>query len=92
MELKKSHLQQKISGVIDPHKVRRLLFALASTCVAACVLVSILAIWDYVGNQSAYKFLASCAVLVAGGTLFEILNRTFGRSLEELQEGQRQQT
>lgn len=69
-------------GVIDPERVRKALFALASTCVLACVVISILAIWDYVGNASAYKMLASCGVLVGGGTLFEILNRTFGQPLE----------
>ncbi len=68
-------------GVVDANRVRKGLFVLASLCVGACVLISILAIWDYVGNQSAFKFLASCAVLVGGGVLFEVLNRWFGSAL-----------
>ncbi len=75
--------RKPITGIIDPNRVRKGLFALSSACVGACVVISILAIWDYVGNQAAFKSLASCAVLVAGGGLFEILNRTFGKSVED---------
>jgi uncharacterized membrane protein YjjP (DUF1212 family) len=75
-------LSQK--GIIDTRKVRKALFALSATCIFACVVVSILAIWDYVGNQYAVKFLASCLVLVAGGALFEAMNRTFGKALDQL--------
>lgn len=75
-------LSQK--GIIDTRKVRKVLFALSTACIFACVVVSILAIWDYVGNQSAVKFLASCLVLMAGGALFEAMNRTFGKALDQL--------
>lgn len=75
-------LSQK--GIIDTRKVRKALFILSSCCIFACVVVSILAIWDYVGNQYAVKFLSSCLVLIAGGLLFEGMNRTFGKALEGL--------
>ena len=75
-------LSQK--GIIDTRKVRKVLFAVSTVCIFACVVVSILAIWDYVGNQSAVKFLASCLVLMAGGALFEAVNRTFGKALDRL--------
>jgi Na+/proline symporter len=72
-----------IRAIINPDKVRKALFTLASVSVLACVVISILAIWDYVGNASAYKMLASCAVMVGGGVLFAILNRVFGEPIEE---------
>lgn len=65
-------------GVLPPRQVRKLLFAMSSVCVLACVVVSILAIWDYVGNDAAFKMLASCGVLIGGGMLFELLNARFG--------------
>ena len=78
---KKTRAGKPSRGVIDANRVRKALFVLASICVGACVVISILAIWDYVGNQAAFKFLASCAVLVGGGILFEQLNRAFGSAL-----------
>ncbi len=67
------------SGVLPIQRVKTGLFALASACVLLCVVMSILAIWNYVGNASAYKTAASCAVLVVGAALFDQLNRHFGR-------------
>ena len=69
-------------GVLNPNGVRKALFALSALCVLACVVMSILAIWDYVGNQAAFKMLASSGVLFAGGLLFELLNHKFGAALE----------
>jgi len=65
-------------GVIDPAKVKTGLFILSSACVAICVVMSILAIWDYIGNDAAFKMIASCGVLGAGAVLFDLLNRKFG--------------
>ena len=65
-------------GLIDPEKIRVWLFALATVCLAICVLISILAIWRYVGSQSAFKTMASCGVLFAGALLFDQLNKKFG--------------
>ncbi len=65
------------SGVIPLQQVKTGLFILASCCVLVCVVMSILAIWDYVGNGSAYKTVASCGVLVVGSALFERLNEYF---------------
>ena len=70
-------------GVLNPHSVRKALFALSAACVLACVVMSILAIWDYVGNDAAFKMLASCGVLVGGGLLFELLNHKFGSALDD---------
>ena len=66
------------AGVIDPGKVKTALFILSSGCVAICVVMSILAIWDYVGNDAAFKMIASSGVLGAGAVLFDLLNRKFG--------------
>lgn len=67
-----------LSGVIDPKKVKTGLFVMSVICLAICVVVSILAIWDYVGNHSAFKMIASSGVLIAGASLFELLNKKFG--------------
>lgn len=65
-------------GLIDPSKIRVWLFALATACLGICVVISILAIWRYVGSQSAFKTMASCGVLFAGALLFDQLNKKFG--------------
>ncbi len=69
---------RRYTAFIDPRKTRFGLFILSSICVLACVVVSILAIWDYTHNDAAYKLIASCGVLIGGGILFELLNRKFG--------------
>lgn len=65
-------------GLINRSAVNKFLFALVACSILISVFMIIFAIWDYVGEEMAYKTVATCATLISGGILFSFVNDYFG--------------
>jgi ABC-type protease/lipase transport system fused ATPase/permease subunit len=71
-------------GVLDPRLVRISSFAVSSGALLLATVLSILAIWDRVLEQTAWRAIATLGVLVASALLFNVVNEFFGARLAEL--------
>lgn len=70
------HTQRK--GYFSPRLVRAVSFYIISLCVAASVVVCILAIWDFAKTDALWRLIASFLVVAAGTALFAFINGIFG--------------
>lgn len=71
-------------GVIDPRLVRLSSFAVSSAALLIATVMTILAIWDRVLEQTAWRAIATLGVLVASALLFNVVNEFFGARLGDL--------
>jgi len=71
-------------GVLDPRLVRLSSFAVSSGALLLATVLSILAIWERVLEQTAWRAIATLGVLVASALLFNVVNEFFGARLGEL--------
>lgn len=69
-------------GIIERKTVNKLLSSLVGFAIVIAVFISILAIWDYVGADVAYKTVATLGTLIAGGVAFGLSNDYFGARSE----------
>lgn len=65
-------------GLINRAAVNKFLFGLVAVSILICVCMIIFAIWDYVGEEVAYKTVATGTTLIGGGILFSFVNDYFG--------------
>ena len=65
-------------GLINRAAVNKFLFALVASSILVCVFMIIFAIWDYIGEEVAYKTVATGATVIGGGILFSFVNDYFG--------------
>jgi len=65
-------------GFINRVLVNKILFAIVANSILISVLMIIFVIWDYIGEQVAYKTVATGATLIGGGILFSFVNDYFG--------------
>jgi hypothetical protein len=66
------------TGYFSPRIVRACSFYVISLCVAASVVVCILAIWDFAKRDALWRLIASFLVVAAGTALFAFINGIFG--------------
>ncbi len=71
-------------GVLDPRMVRLSSFAISSGALLLATVLSVLAIWERVLEQTAWRAIATLGVLVASALLFNVVNEFFGARLGEL--------
>lgn len=60
----------KRRGYLNPALVARFSFWTTTVCVLVAVVVSILAIWQFMGTDSLWRTVATCAVIAAGTLAF----------------------
>lgn len=65
-------------GFFPPRIVRAVSFYIISFCIAASVVVCILAIWDFTKKDALWRLVASFVVVGAGTALFALVNGIFG--------------
>lgn len=65
-------------GFFPPRVVRAVSFYIISFCIAASVVVCILAIWDFTKKDALWRLVASFVVVGAGTALFSMVNGVFG--------------
>jgi hypothetical protein len=70
-----------LKGVFSPRGVRLAAFVVVSLCLLAASAMCILAVWDYVGQDSAWRMLATMGIVVAATAAFTALNEAFGAML-----------
>lgn len=63
--------------------MKRILFALTAISIVVAILVSVLAIWDYIDSDIAFRTIATIAVVLVGGMAFsaayeQLINKTPG--------------
>ncbi len=66
-------------GIIPPRRARKIAFAIVTTAIAACTLMSLLAIWDYMARDALWRSLATVVVILVATGLFTVVNEHFGR-------------
>jgi hypothetical protein len=69
---------RKPKGYFPPHIVRAVSFYIISLCIAASVVVCILAIWDFARKDSLWRLVASFLVVGVGTAAFAMVNGIFG--------------
>jgi hypothetical protein len=67
----------KRRGYLNPTLVARFAFWTTTVCVLIAVVVSILAIWQFMGTDSLWRTVATCAVIAAGTLAFSWINGLF---------------
>jgi len=67
----------KPRGYLKPVLVARFSFWTTTVCVLVAVVVSILAIWQFMGTDSLWRTVATCAVIAAGTLAFSWINGLF---------------
>lgn len=65
-------------GLLEKSTINRMLFILVAISLVFSVVMVILAIWDYVGRDVAWKTVATCGTIIGGGVLFSKINDYFG--------------
>jgi hypothetical protein len=70
--------RRRATGFFPPHIVRAVSFYIISFCIAASVVVCILAIWDFTKKDALWRLIASFVVVGAGTALFALVNGIFG--------------
>lgn len=70
--------RRRPKGFFPPRVVRGISFFIISFCIAASVVVCILAIWDFTRTDSLWRLVASFVVVAAGTALFAMVNGIFG--------------
>ena len=73
-----SNIKSPKIGLINRAGVNKFLFVLVAGSILVSVFTAIFAIWDYFGEEVAWKTVATCATLIAGGILFSFVNDYFG--------------
>ena len=65
-------------GLINRAAVNKFLFILVAGSILISIFMIIFTIWDYIGEEIAYKTVATGSTLIGGGILFSFVNDYFG--------------
>ncbi|MCZ7591399.1 MAG: hypothetical protein M5U15_04230 [Kiritimatiellae bacterium] len=65
-------------GLINPKKVRMVTFGVITTSIAISVITCILAIWDFTQQDTLWRTVATCLVIIAGMIAFGVTNSMYG--------------
>jgi hypothetical protein len=76
------HAPKRI-GVVNMRFTRILAFMIISAAVVACSVVCVLAVWEYVESDFAWRALASLGIISAATAIFVSLNEGFGPLVRE---------
>ncbi len=71
------HAPKRI-GVVNMRATRLLAFLIIAAAVLACSVICVLAVWDYVLPEFAWRALASLGIISAATAIFVSLNEGFG--------------
>ena len=64
---------------MEKEKMNKFLFAVTGICIFIAVFVCILAIWDYVESDVAWKTVATVGVVLLGAMGFSSANEQLGK-------------
>ncbi|MCK4912767.1 MAG: hypothetical protein KAS05_03490 [Candidatus Omnitrophica bacterium] len=70
--------QKKVKGYLNPLKVKKFSFFIITLCILFSVVVSILAIWDFAGQDVLYRTLATLGVIALSCVFFTLINENYG--------------
>jgi len=70
--------KKRAKGYFKPSKVKKFSFFTITLCVLFGVIVSILAIWDFAGDDVLYRTLATLGVISLACVLFTLINENYG--------------
>lgn len=68
----------KRRGLINPTKVKLVTFGTITTCIAISVIACILAIWDFTKQDTLWRTVATCIVIIGGMVAFGVTNAFYG--------------
>lgn len=68
-------------GVLPYRVIRVVAFAVISTAIFVCSFIALLAVWDFADRDTAWRALASLAIIAGAMVAFVVVNEVFGRSL-----------
>lgn len=74
--------KKTVRGFFPPAIIKTVSFSIISLCILAGVVVCILAIWDFAGRDTLWRFTSSFLVVAAGTLLFSVVNGMFGRDVD----------
>lgn len=73
----------KTRGLVDPMKVRIATFGVITTCIAISVIACLLAIWDFTQQDTLWRTVATCLVIIGGMIAFGATNSIYGTKRED---------
>ena len=65
-------------GVVSPRIVRGAAFAVTLVCILIAVVAALLAIWEFSGEDTAWRTVASCAIIGGSAVLLSVVNTLLG--------------
>jgi len=70
---------------MDKDKMKKFLFILTSGCIFIAVFICVLAIWEYVEPDVAWKTIATVGVILVGAMAFNATNEQIGKKAPKSQ-------
>jgi len=65
-------------------KMKSFLYIITASCIFVAAAVCVLAIWDYVGAEVAWKTVATVAVVLIGAMAFSSTNEQLGENTPKI--------
>lgn len=65
-------------GFFNAKIVKTISFTLLTLCLLGCIVLSILAIWDYADRDTLWRMIATLGVIGLGSAIFAYINGVFG--------------
>jgi len=65
-------------GFFNPRIVKTISFTLIMLCLLGCIVLSIMAIWDFAKSDSLWRMIATFGVIGLGSAIFAYINSAFG--------------
>jgi uncharacterized membrane protein YqjE len=65
-------------GFFNAKVVKTIAFTLLTICLLGCIVLSILAIWDYANRDTLWRMIATLGVIGLGSAIFAYINGVFG--------------
>ena len=76
-----THPSRHIVGVLNARVTRLLCFLVISLSLLGCMVACLLAVWQYVAPEIAWRALASLGIISAAAAVFVALNEGFGPAI-----------
>lgn len=70
---------REAKGVIPLRTARAVAFAIMTLTLAACTLMSLLAVWDYMHSDVLWRSMSTVAIVLVATGLFTVVNEYYGR-------------
>jgi hypothetical protein len=65
-------------GFFNPRIIKTIAFTLISLSIIGCIVLCIMAIWDYADRDTLWRMIATLGVIALGSGVFAFVNGMFG--------------